>query len=176
MMTREDRQEALSLAYIKAVAAFAGMTYSVPSKDYGIDITLHEVRSRKRRYRQTGYNLEIQGATIMTNREVSWAPKPDTLTKIPVSAVHDFLTRRGWVENVASRDRFRYSEHSEMVDDDGKRLEYRFPAADTSADDPLSVLHFIENEARFWELDPWAILTELTGGPLAEPVRTSVPA
>jgi hypothetical protein len=151
MMTREDRQEALSLAYIKAVAAFAGMTYSVPSKDYGIDITLHEVRSRKRRYRQTGYNLEIQGATIMTNREVSWAPKPDTLTKIPVSA-------------------------SEMVDDDGKRLEYRFPAADTSADDPLSVLHFIENEARFWELDPWAILTELTGGPLAEPVRTSVPA
>jgi hypothetical protein len=59
-MTREDRQEALSLAYVKAVAAVAGMTYSTRSKDYGIDLTLHEVRLRGRHYAETGYNLDLQ--------------------------------------------------------------------------------------------------------------------
>jgi hypothetical protein len=60
MMTREDRQEALSLAYIHAVAAMCGMTHSVPSKDYGIDISLHEVDRRVEHFYQTGWQLDFQ--------------------------------------------------------------------------------------------------------------------
>jgi hypothetical protein len=112
----------------------------------------------------------------MSAWEVSWAPKPDVLKAIPVSAVHDFLTRRGWVQKPSDRPTSRYYEHSTMRLDDGRPMYYYFPAADHFIDYPLRVLQFIENEARFWELNPWAILTELTGGPLAEPVRTSVPA
>ena len=39
-MTREHRQEGLSLAYIHAVAALAGWTWSGRSTDYGADISL----------------------------------------------------------------------------------------------------------------------------------------
>lgn len=60
MMTREDRQEALSLAYIKAIAAMCGMTYSIPFRDYGIDITLNEVERRDHRFFQSGQSLDIQ--------------------------------------------------------------------------------------------------------------------
>jgi hypothetical protein len=60
MMTREDRQEALSLAYVHAVAAACGMTHSVPSKDYGIDISLHAVDRRRKRFYQTGWHLDLQ--------------------------------------------------------------------------------------------------------------------
>ena len=60
MMTREDRQEALSLAYIKAVAAFAGMTYSFRAKDYGIDISLHEVARRDNNLFELGLQLDMQ--------------------------------------------------------------------------------------------------------------------
>lgn len=60
MMTREDRQEALSLAYVHAIAAACGMTHSVPSKDYGIDISLHDVERRGDHFYQTGWQLDLQ--------------------------------------------------------------------------------------------------------------------
>ncbi len=60
MMAREDRQEALSLAYIKAIAAMCGMTYSIPFKDYGIDITLNEVEKRDNYLFDSGRKLDIQ--------------------------------------------------------------------------------------------------------------------
>jgi hypothetical protein len=107
---------------------------------------------------------------------MTFSPKPEVLKAIPVSAVHAFLTRRGWVQKPSSRPRFRYYEHSEMCFDSGKRMSDYFPEASDSPDYPLSVLDFIENQSRFWDLDPQAVLTELQGGPLAEPVRTSVPA
>lgn len=59
-MTREDRQEALSLAYFLAVAGQAGMTHSMTSKDYGIDLVLREVEVRDRRYFDTGARLDVQ--------------------------------------------------------------------------------------------------------------------
>ena len=60
MMTREDRQEALSLAYVHAVAAVCGMTHYTPSKDYGIDLTLREVEYRGGRYTESGLMLDLQ--------------------------------------------------------------------------------------------------------------------
>lgn len=60
MMTKEDRQEALSLAYVHAVAAMCGLTHSSRSKDYGIDVTLHEVQEGKQRYFESGMSLDIQ--------------------------------------------------------------------------------------------------------------------
>ena len=56
----QDRQEAISLAYIHAVAAMCGMTHSVRSKDYGIDISLHEVGRRVDRFSETGMQLDLQ--------------------------------------------------------------------------------------------------------------------
>jgi hypothetical protein len=47
MMTREHRQEAFSLACIEAIAAVCGMTYSMKSKDYGIDLALHDVADER---------------------------------------------------------------------------------------------------------------------------------
>ena len=77
---------------------------------------------------------------------------------------------RGWVQKASSLPTSRYYEL------DGSSLHSFFPASDHFADYSLRVLDFIANFARFYELDPHAVLTELQGGPLAEPVRTSVPA
>ena len=59
-MTREDRQEALSRAYLDAVVAACGMTYSTPSKDYGIDLILNEIVQRHGRYSDSGLRVEVQ--------------------------------------------------------------------------------------------------------------------
>ena len=60
MMTREDRQEALSRAYVHAVAAMCGMTHYTPSKDYGLDLTLREVEESGGRYTESGLMLDLQ--------------------------------------------------------------------------------------------------------------------
>jgi hypothetical protein len=105
-----------------------------------------------------------------------WQPKPEVLQAIPVNATHDFLVRRGWVQQPSPRPTSRYYEHPEQRLTDGRPLHYFFPASDHFADYPARVLDFIENFAQYYNLDPHAILAELQGGPLAEPVRTSVPA
>jgi hypothetical protein len=75
MMTREDRQEALSLAYVHAVDAMCGMTHSSRSKDYGVDITLHEVQEGPKRYFESGVSLDVQmkstSAVIETRTTIS---------------------------------------------------------------------------------------------------------
>jgi hypothetical protein len=38
MLTREHRQAALSRAYVRAIAAQAGLVVSEPENDYGIDV------------------------------------------------------------------------------------------------------------------------------------------
>lgn len=59
-MTKEDRQEALSWAYVLAVAAVCGLTHRRPSKDYGIDLSLHEVLEEGGRYEESGTQLDVQ--------------------------------------------------------------------------------------------------------------------
>ncbi len=112
----------------------------------------------------------------MANRTVSWVPKSDVFQAVPPDSIDAFLVRRGWVQKPSAAPQMRYYEHSEMLSDDGKRMSYYFPDTNVSAEYPDCVLRFVENQARFWELAPLAVLAELQGGPLAEPVRTSVPA
>ena len=71
MMTREDRQEALSRAYVHAVAAMCGMTHDVPSKDYGIDLTLNEVREEQRGFTESGWSVAVQLKSTTTVIETS---------------------------------------------------------------------------------------------------------
>lgn len=59
-MTDAARMEALSRAYLQAVAAACGLTYSVRSADYGIDLPLHEVVRRGNRHREIGLDLDVQ--------------------------------------------------------------------------------------------------------------------
>lgn len=60
MMTRNDRQEALSVAYVEAVAAVCGMGVTRRVKDYGVDLTLHEVRQQEGRYFESALALDLQ--------------------------------------------------------------------------------------------------------------------
>ncbi len=60
MMTSQHRQEALSLAYVTAVAGCAGVTFSLPSHDYGTDLWLHDVEEDDGERVQTGRGFRIQ--------------------------------------------------------------------------------------------------------------------
>ena len=59
-MTRNQRQEALSRAYVQAVAAQAGLSHTPRATDYGIDLSLYAVARRGRRYVETGMVLDVQ--------------------------------------------------------------------------------------------------------------------
>jgi hypothetical protein len=60
LLTVTHRQEALSRAYIQAVASKCGMNCSFREFDYGIDVTLHEITRRGNRYVESGFKLDIQ--------------------------------------------------------------------------------------------------------------------
>ncbi len=60
MMTREHRQEALCRAYVQAVAAQAGVTWSKPDPDYGIDLSLRLVSPVEGRRRDVGAQIDLQ--------------------------------------------------------------------------------------------------------------------
>lgn len=68
MMTSQHRQEALSLAYVTAVAGRAGVTFSLPSHDYGTDLWLHQVIETNGERRQTGqgFRIQLKSTTIAT--------------------------------------------------------------------------------------------------------------
>jgi hypothetical protein len=59
-MTRNQRQEALSRAYVQAIAAQAGMGHTPRMNDYGIDLSIHEIARRGKRYCETGMVLDTQ--------------------------------------------------------------------------------------------------------------------
>jgi hypothetical protein len=96
-------------------------------------------------------------------KPVSWEPPPDVLRAIPISTVHDYLTRRGWVQMPSSLPAFRYYEHSRLRTDDGRPVRYYFPASDHWADYPLRVLDFIEAQAQLRDVHPNVVFRELTG-------------
>ena len=68
MLTRNHRMEALSRAYVQAIAARCGLVCSTTREyDYGIDLTLHLVQRRERQYAEAGFRLDIQlKATVET--------------------------------------------------------------------------------------------------------------
>jgi hypothetical protein len=60
MLPRNQRQEALSRAYVRAVAARAGVTCVDATQDFGIDLFLRGVTAEDGRYTDTGPQLDIQ--------------------------------------------------------------------------------------------------------------------
>jgi hypothetical protein len=60
VLTRNHRQEALSRAYVRAIAAQAGLAVSGPENDYGIDLTLRAITMRDGRRRDIGPQLDVQ--------------------------------------------------------------------------------------------------------------------
>lgn len=69
MLTRNHRQEALSRAYVQAIAARCGLMCSASREyDYGVDLTLHDIQRREPGYWETGIRLDIQlKSTVETN-------------------------------------------------------------------------------------------------------------
>jgi hypothetical protein len=60
VLIRSHRQEALSRAYIHAIAGSCGLSCSFRDFDYGIDMTVHEIKERDSRYFETGVRIDIQ--------------------------------------------------------------------------------------------------------------------
>jgi hypothetical protein len=60
VLTRNHRQEALCRAYVQAIAARCGMSCSVPSPDYGIDLTLNDIEEMGGGLAESGYKLDVQ--------------------------------------------------------------------------------------------------------------------
>src|SRR5438876_293258 len=60
MLTQAHRQEALSRVYVQAVAAQAGLTWSKPEPDYGIDLSLRALNIEGHRRRDAGIQLDLQ--------------------------------------------------------------------------------------------------------------------
>ncbi len=60
MLPRSHRQEALSRAYVRAVAAKAGVLCDDVVQDFGIDMFLHGVEVRNGGYWDTGPQLDVQ--------------------------------------------------------------------------------------------------------------------
>lgn len=66
MFTSQHQLEAISRAYVSAIAAKKGMSWSVRSFDYGIDMTLQHIKIRtnpdtqKKRYVESGKVIDLQ--------------------------------------------------------------------------------------------------------------------
>jgi hypothetical protein len=60
MMTREHRQEALSRAHARAIAAQVGLTVSEPENDYGVDMQLRAITPLGGQRRDRGPHLDLQ--------------------------------------------------------------------------------------------------------------------
>jgi hypothetical protein len=60
MLPRNLRQEAMSRAYVQAVAARAGLILTVPGADFGIDLCLDTVEVRGRRWGPGPVQLDLQ--------------------------------------------------------------------------------------------------------------------
>ena len=97
MMTRNHRQEALSRAYIHAVAARCGMTVAMSNPDYRIDMTLNEIILVNGRLAESGFKLDIQARSTtlagISENEVRYdldIPSYDVL-RWPMSPIPRFL-------------------------------------------------------------------------------------
>jgi hypothetical protein len=60
VITREHRQEALSRAYVRAIAAQTGLAVSEPDTDYGIDMQLRAITPFQGLRRDRGPQLDLQ--------------------------------------------------------------------------------------------------------------------
>ena len=74
MLIRNHRQEVMCRAYVQAVAGRCGLSSSFRDFDYGIDMTLHDIRRRGRRHMESGFKLDVQAksttATNLTDKQL----------------------------------------------------------------------------------------------------------
>jgi hypothetical protein len=66
VLTRNHRQEIMSRAYVQAIAGCCGLMSSLRDFDYGIDVTLHDIRRRGHRHMESGFKLDIQAKSTTT--------------------------------------------------------------------------------------------------------------
>jgi len=61
-LTEQHIKEQLSMAYAKAISAYAGIMCSKPEMDYGIDGKFNEVEydATNKRYAETGFGIDFQ--------------------------------------------------------------------------------------------------------------------
>ena len=67
MLIQSHRQEALSRAYIHAIAGRCGMSCGSPEFDYGIDMTVLEIEHQDGQYTETGFRIDIQVKSCTTS-------------------------------------------------------------------------------------------------------------
>lgn len=60
MLSKNHRQEAMSRAYIQAIAGRCGFSCAFRDFDYGIDVTVREVAERRGRLVESGFGIDIQ--------------------------------------------------------------------------------------------------------------------
>jgi hypothetical protein len=60
MLIRAHRQEGVCRSYIHAIAARCGLSCSFRDFDYGIDLSVHAITRRGKRYTESGFQLDIQ--------------------------------------------------------------------------------------------------------------------
>jgi hypothetical protein len=84
VLTKAHRQEALSRAYIHAIAARCGVACSLREFDYGIDLTLHDIEQREDRYAESGYKLDVQAKSTTSD-----LARADVVYDIDVTAYED---------------------------------------------------------------------------------------
>jgi hypothetical protein len=82
LLTKPHRQEGLSRAYVQAVAAACGMSYSIPNPDYGIDLTLDDILIRGARRSPSGWRLDIQAKSTA----LAFVDEPNLRYDLEVSA------------------------------------------------------------------------------------------
>lgn len=68
IMTEQHIKEDLSLAYVQAICAKAGMSLNIRSRDYGIDGTIYDIYYSKHlnTYRESGFALDFQLKSTVT--------------------------------------------------------------------------------------------------------------
>jgi hypothetical protein len=71
VLTRNHRQEALSLAYIQIVAARCGFACSFPRYDYGIDLSIHAIRRKGKRISDSGDRLDVQAKSTTASQQTA---------------------------------------------------------------------------------------------------------
>lgn len=114
MLPRNQRQEALSRAYVQAVAAHCGLMCSLREPDYGVDLTLHYIRYRDGRYGESGFRLDVQ----LKSTTRSGVTDTEILYDLEVKTYDDFRdpavgVRRILVLMVIPEDESRWTSHSE---------------------------------------------------------------
>lgn len=85
MLPRNLRMEALCRGYVQVVAGRSGMTCSSRDLDFGMDLTIHDIRKRGRRISESGYQIDVQAKSTTILR----ATGTDVVCDLPVSNYDD---------------------------------------------------------------------------------------